>query len=227
MDLDQIVADAQKAFDEAADGVTLENEKARFLGKAGVLTELLKGLGKLEPEVRKTEGARINVAKQRVEAALTARRDALAEALLNQRLAAEAVDVTLPGRGMGAGSLHPVMRTWERVEQIFGSIGFDVADGPEIETDWYNFTALNSPENHPARSMQDTFYIDGRDRDGLLLNLRPHTSPMQVRYARMHQPPIRSSRRAARIASTAMQHTRRCSTKSRGCGSTRTSASPI
>src|ERR1700756_2908707 len=133
MDLDQLVADAQKAFNEAADGVTLENEKARFVGKA--------------------EGARINVAKQRVEAALAARREALAEALLNQRLAAEAIDVTLPGRGNGVGSLHPVMQTWERVEQIFGSIGFDVADGPEIETDWMNFTALNNPDNHPARSM--------------------------------------------------------------------------
>jgi phenylalanyl-tRNA synthetase alpha chain len=191
MDLDQIVAEAQRAFDEAADGVTLENEKASFLGKAGVLTELLKGLGKLDPDLRKTEGARINVAKQQVEAALSARRDALAEALLNQRLAAEAVDVTLPGRGNGAGSLHPVMRTWERVEQIFGSIGFDVADGPEIETDWYNFTALNSPENHPARSMQDTFYIDGTDATGRPLLLRTHTSPMQVRYARTNKPPIK------------------------------------
>jgi phenylalanyl-tRNA synthetase alpha chain len=191
MDLDQIVADAHKAFGEAADSVTLENEKARFLGKSGVLTELLKGLGKLDPDERKAEGARINVAKQQVEAALTARREALAELLLNQRLAAEAVDVTLPGRGQGVGSLHPVMRTWERVERIFGSIGFDVADGPEIETDWYNFTALNSPENHPARSMQDTFYIDGNDEGGRPLLLRTHTSPMQVRYARSNKPPIK------------------------------------
>ena len=110
---------------------------------------------------------------------------------MNQRLAAEAIDVTLPGRGIGAGTLHPVMRTWERVEQIFRTIGFDVADGPEIETDWYNFTALNSPENHPARSMQDTFYIDGKDADGRPLLLRTHTSPMQVRYARMNKPPIK------------------------------------
>jgi phenylalanyl-tRNA synthetase alpha chain len=191
MDLDQIVADARKAFGEAADSVTLENEKARFLGKAGVLTELLKGLGKLDPAARKTEGARINVAKQQVEAALVARREALAGALLNQRLAAEAIDVTLPGRGHGVGSLHPVMQTWQRVEQIFGSIGFDMADGPEIETDWYNFTALNSPENHPARSMQDTFYIDGNDAGGRPLLLRTHTSPMQVRYARSNKPPIK------------------------------------
>ncbi|MDR3098349.1 MAG: phenylalanine--tRNA ligase subunit alpha, partial [Paraburkholderia sp.] len=191
MDLDQIVADAQGAFASASDVNTLENEKARFLGKSGALTELLKGLGKLDPETRKTEGARINAVKQQVEAALNARRQALADALLNQRLASEAVDVTLPGRGTGAGSLHPVMQTWERVEQIFGSIGFDVADGPEIETDWYNFTSLNSPENHPARSMQDTFYVDGKDADGRPLLLRTHTSPMQVRYARTHTPPIK------------------------------------
>ena len=191
MDLDRIVADAQEAFSRAPDSVTLENEKARFLGKSGMLTELLKGLGKLDAEARKAEGARINVAKQQVEAALAARRDALAQALLEARLTAEAIDVTLPGRGNGAGSLHPVMQTWERVEQIFGSIGFDVADGPEIETDWYNFTALNSPENHPARSMQDTFYVDGQDAGGRPLLLRTHTSPMQVRYARSNTPPIK------------------------------------
>src|ERR1700722_433749 len=120
MDLDQIVADAKSAFEHAADAVTLENEKARFLGKSGALTELLKGLGKLDPEARKSEGARINIVKNQVEAALNARRQALADVLLNQRLASESIDVTLPGRGPGAGSLHPVMRTWERVEQIFG-----------------------------------------------------------------------------------------------------------
>ncbi len=157
LDLDQIVADAQAAFAAANDNATLENEKARFLGKTGALTELLKGLGKLDPETRKTEGARINQVKQQVESALQARRQALADALMNARLAAEAIDVTLPGRAVARGSVHPVMRTWERVEQIFGSIGFDVADGPEIETDWMNFTALNNPDNHPARSMQDTF----------------------------------------------------------------------
>ncbi|UBM12584.1 phenylalanine--tRNA ligase subunit alpha [Cupriavidus metallidurans] len=186
MDLDQVVADAQAAFAAANDNATLENEKARFLGKTGALTELLKGLGKLDPDARKTEGARINQVKQQVEAALQARRQALADALMNARLAAEAIDVTLPGRSVARGSVHPVMRTWERVEQIFGSIGFDVADGPEIETDWMNFTALNNPDNHPARSMQDTFYVDGRDSDDKLLLLRTHTSPMQVRYARMH-----------------------------------------
>ncbi|MCW5622898.1 MAG: phenylalanine--tRNA ligase subunit alpha, partial [Burkholderiales bacterium] len=101
------------------------------------------------------------------------------------RLSEEAIDVTLPGHQSGQGGIHPVMRTWRRIEQIFASIGFDIADGPEIESDWFNFTALNQPENHPARSMHDTFYVEG----GLLL--RTHTSPMQVRYARQHRPPLR------------------------------------
>jgi len=99
--------------------------------------------------------------------------------------------VTLPGRGSGRGRLHPITRTQDRIEAIFRSIGFDVADGPEIETDWNNFTALNNPENHPARSMQDTFYVEAKDAGGRPLLLRTHTSPMQVRYARMHQPPIK------------------------------------
>ena len=106
-------------------------------------------------------------------------------------MASETIDVTLPGRGRSVGGIHPVIRTWQRVEAIFRSIGFEVADGPEIENDWTNFTALNNPENHPARSMQDTFYVDMQDEDGLPFLLRTHTSPMQVRYARMHQPPIK------------------------------------
>ena len=145
----------------------------------------MRGLASLAPEARREAGARVNSAKDRIEAALSARREALAAAELDARLAEEALDVTLPGRGRGRGSIHPVIRTWQRVEAIFGSIGFDVADGPEIETDWYNFTALNQPENHPARSMHDTFYVEG----GLLL--RTHTSPIQVRYARTHKPPIK------------------------------------
>src|SRR5580692_7844968 len=114
LDLQEIIADAQRAFAGAEDNATLENEKARFLGKTGKVTELMKGLGKLDPELRKTEGARINGVKQQIEEALTARRQALADALLNRRLAAEAIDVTLPGRGTGTGTLHPMMNTWER-----------------------------------------------------------------------------------------------------------------
>jgi len=185
-DLDQLVSDAQADFGRTATPAELENAKARFLGKSGRLTELLKALGALSPEEKKSRGAAINAAKQQVEAALTARRQALADAELEQQLRAEALDVTLPGRRRGAGAVHPITRTMARIEEIFSSMGFDVADGPEIETDWYSFTALNNPENHPARSMQDTFYVDMKDAEGRWLNLRPHTSPMQVRYARAH-----------------------------------------
>ena len=190
-DLGAVVAAAETAFEQAAEPAALEQAKAAFLGKAGTLTEALKGLGKLEPDQRRAEGARINAAKDRIEAALRARREGLAAATLDAKLHEESLDVTLPGRRRGSGSVHPVMRTWRRVEEIFRSIGFEVADGPEIETDWYNFTALNNPLNHPARSMQDTFYVEGEDAHGLPLLLRTHTSPMQVRYARTHQPPIR------------------------------------
>ena len=189
--LEQLVAQAQSDFAAAVDAAALENAKARYLGKTGQITEQMKGLGKLAPEERKTQGAVINAAKEQIETALNARRDAMANAQLQARLNAEAIDVTLPGRGRGVGGIHPLMRTWERVEAIFRSIGFEVADGPEIETDWTNFTALNSPENHPARSMQDTFYIKGDDSAGKPLLLRTHTSPMQVRYAKMNKPPIK------------------------------------
>ena len=185
-DLDPLVAAASADFAAAPTPAELENAKARFLGKAGRVTELLKGLAALSPEEKRTRGAEINQTKQRIEAALTARRAALADAELEAQLRAEALDITLPGRQRGLGGLHPVSRTMERIEAIFGSMGFDVADGPEIETDWMSFTALNNPENHPARSMQDTFYVNMKDEDGRWYNLRPHTSPMQVRYARAH-----------------------------------------
>ncbi len=191
MDLEQLVNEARAAFAAAMQPAALENEKARFLGKSGAITERLKSLARLSAEDKREQGARINRAKEAIESLLDERRQALADAQLNERLAQEAIDVTLPGRVRSAGGIHPVIRTWMRVEEIFASIGFDVADGPEIETDWHNFTALNSPENHPARSMQDTFYVDAQDRFGKPLLLRTHTSPMQVRYARMHAPPIK------------------------------------
>jgi phenylalanyl-tRNA synthetase alpha chain len=181
-----LIEEARGAFAQAATPAQLEDAKARFLGKSGRLTELMKDLAALSVDEKKTRGAEINQAKQQVEALLTGRRAELAEAELNAQLKAEALDVTLPGRARGQGGLHPVTRTIERIEAIFGSMGFDVADGPEIETDWMSFTALNNPENHPARSMQDTFYVDLKDAHGAWLNLRPHTSPMQVRYARAH-----------------------------------------
>jgi len=185
--LDQIVSEARQAFADAANADHLEQVKARYLGKSGSLTELLKGLGKLPPEERKAQGAAINAVKEQIEAALTARREALREVELNARLAEESLDVTLPGRREPSGGLHPVTRTLDRIEALFHSIGFEVADGPEIETDFNNFTALNTPEDHPARSMHDTFYLlddAGKVREDVLL--RTHTSPIQARYMQQH-----------------------------------------
>ncbi len=190
-ELTQLIESAKADFAAATQPAALEDAKARYLGKSGAVTMLMKGLGALAPEERKERGKAINAVKQAIDAALTARREALANAELEKKLTTEAVDVTLPGRVVPAGGVHPVIRTWMRVEEIFRSIGFDVADGPEIESDWFSFTALNNPPNHPARSMQDTFYVDRNDGQGLPLPLRPHTSPMQVRYARTHQPPIK------------------------------------
>ena len=185
-DLQSLVHTAQAQFEAAPTPAELENAKARFLGRSGRVTELLKALAALPPEQKKARGAEINQVKGLIEAALQARRERLADAELQAQLQAEALDVTLPGRRRGRGGLHPVSRTIERIEAIFASMGFDVADGPEIENDWTNFTALNSPKNHPARSMQDTFYVDLKDAEGAWLNLRTHTSPMQVRYAMAH-----------------------------------------
>ena len=184
-DVNKIVNRALAEFAACADPAALENAKAKYLGKAGALTEQLKGLGKLAPSERAAAGARINAAKSSLEEALTARRAALADAKLATQLAAEALDVSLPGRGRGIGGLHPLTRTLERCETLFRSLGFAVADGPEIEDDFHNFTALNMPENHPARSMHDTFYVEG----GLVL--RTHTSPIQIRYMEEHAPPIK------------------------------------
>jgi phenylalanyl-tRNA synthetase alpha chain len=184
-DLDSIIASARDEFARCTDPAALENAKAKFLGRAGKLTELLKDLGNLGAAERPAAGAAINAGKEAIETALAARRTELADAKLMQQLAAEALDVSLPGRGRGMGTLHPLSRVLDRVETLFHSLGFAVADGPEIEDDFHNFTALNTPENHPARSMQDTFYVEG----GMVL--RTHTSPIQVRYMETHAPPIK------------------------------------
>ncbi len=184
--LEDIVREALDLFAGIDDAVELEQVKARFLGKSGALTDLQKGLGRVPAAERPAMGVRFNAAKEQLEAALTARRNAIQQKKIEAQLAQESLDVTLPGRGSGSGGLHPVTRTLERIEDLFHSLGFEVADGPEIETDFYNFTALNQPENHPARSMHDTFYLD----DGKHL-LRTHTSPIQIRYMEKHRPPIR------------------------------------
>ncbi|WP_291990872.1 phenylalanine--tRNA ligase subunit alpha [Candidatus Accumulibacter sp. ACC007] len=184
---DEIVHAASAAFAATDDPDALEQIKATYLGKSGQITALLKGLATLPADQRKSVGVSINRAKNAVEAALNARREALRQMALAARLAEEALDVTLPGRGQSHGGLHPVTRTLERIEALFASIGFEVADGPEIEADFQNFTALNTPADHPARSMHDTFYLQD-SAGGVAENvlLRTHTSPIQVRYMQAH-----------------------------------------
>ena len=185
IDLNATVEDAKAAFTQAKTPAELENSKALFLGKAGRITALMKDLSALPVDQKKSRGAEINLAKQAIEAACVQRREALAEAELQVQLQAEALDVTLPGRRRAAGGLHPVSLSTERIEAIFGSMGFEVAQGPEIESDWFNFTALNTPEDHPARSMHDTFYVEGGTAAAPNL-LRTHTSPVQIRHAVQH-----------------------------------------
>ncbi len=163
----------------------LEGLRVSLLGKHGSVTALLKSLGTLPAEQRKAAGEEINRARDAIGAALAARKLALDDAALDARLATETIDVTLPGRDAGRGGLHPISRTIERMENIFARLGYELADGPEIEDDWHNFEALNFPPHHPARAMHDTFYFG----DGRLL--RTHTSGVQVRYMDAHKPPLR------------------------------------
>ena len=199
-DLEAIVGQAHQRIAAVAEEAQLADAKAAFLGKSGALTAQMKSLGSLSGEEKARRGQALNQVKQQIEALLNQRGRDLREAQLQRQLAAERIDVTLPGRGKGCGGLHPISLTIARIEQIFRSIGFDVVDGPEIEQDFYNFTSLNMPSDHPARSMHDTFYVaapapgDEAGQAGQAaqpLVLRTHTSPMQIRYARMNQPPIK------------------------------------
>ena len=184
-DLQSIIDSARRAAAAARDPREMEALRVHYLGKQGLITAELKALGKLSADERPAAGKRINEAKQAVEGLLQQRREVLEGEAMHTRLAAERIDVTLPGRGQPAGGLHPVTRTLERIEDLFTSIGFEVAQGPEIEDDFHNFEALNIPAHHPARAMQDTFYFgDGRV-------LRTHTSPVQIRVMRARKPPLR------------------------------------
>ncbi len=183
--LEQLAAEAKAAIAAADNGAALEQLRVDYLGKKGQLTALLKGLGKLSAEERPAAGARINVVKQELQELIGARKSALESAAVAAKLAAETIDVTLPGRGQSTGGIHPVTRTMERIEAIFGRGGFAVHSGPEVEDEFHNFEALNIPEHHPARAMHDTFYLPGR------LLLRTHTSPVQIRAMQAGGVPIR------------------------------------
>lgn len=176
---------ARDAIVAAEDNAALEQLRVEYLGKKGHLTALLKGLGKLSAEERPAAGAEINEAKQALQALISERKATLEQAAVTQQLAAETIDVTLPGRGQRTGRQHPVTRTIERMQDFFGAIGFDVVEGPEIEDDYHNFEALNIPAHHPARAMHDTFYVDETTV------LRTHTSPVQVRVMESQAPPLR------------------------------------
>ncbi|WP_028237973.1 phenylalanine--tRNA ligase subunit alpha [Stutzerimonas azotifigens] len=183
--LDALVSQALEAVRHSGDVAALEQLRVHYLGKKGEITSLMKQLGSLSAEERPQAGARINTAKEQVQDALNVRKALLERAALDEKLAAERIDVTLPGRGQTSGGLHPVTRTLERVEQIFTNIGYQVAEGPEVEDDYHNFEALNIPGHHPARAMHDTFYFNAN------MLLRTHTSPVQVRTMESQQPPIR------------------------------------
>ncbi|WP_339857941.1 phenylalanine--tRNA ligase subunit alpha [Pseudohongiella acticola] len=176
---------ALQAIDATTDERALEQLRVDYLGKKGQLTDLLKGLGKLPAEQRPAAGESINIAKRRIQEALDARRETLVAQAMESQLAQETIDVTLPGRRQSAGGLHPVSRTIDRIQRLFESVGYSVAEGPEIEDDYHNFEALNIPGHHPARAMHDTFYINPSTV------LRTHTSPVQVRVMEQGKPPFR------------------------------------
>lgn len=180
-----LVSQALEAVHKTDDINVLEQLRVQYLGKKGDLTQVMKTLGNLPAEDRPKVGALINEAKEQVQTALNARKESLEAAALSAKLAAEQIDVTLPGRGQTSGGLHPVTRTLERVQQFFTHIGYSVAEGPEVEDDYHNFEALNIPGHHPARAMHDTFYFNAN------MLLRTHTSPVQVRTMESQKPPIR------------------------------------
>ena len=184
-DLEQLRTRAIAAIEAAGDAAALDSVRVELLGRKGRITAQLKALGSLPPEARRDFGQQVNVLKREVAERIDARRTVLESAELDARLARESIDVTLPGRGQRRGSIHPVTRTRERIEEIFRQAGFGVRTGPEIENDFYNFTALNIPEQHPARAMHDTFYFG----DGRLL--RTHTSPVQIHALERDGVPIR------------------------------------
>lgn len=183
--LEQLTLAAKNAVAATNDIAALEELRVQYLGKKGSLTELLKGLGQLPAEQRPAAGAEINRAKEAVQAEISMRRQALEESAIAAKLADEKIDVTLPGRGQQIGGLHPITQTIQRISGFFESIGFETVEGPEVESDYYNFEALNIPAHHPARAMHDTFYVSDSQV------LRTHTSPVQVRVMESRTPPLK------------------------------------
>jgi phenylalanyl-tRNA synthetase alpha chain len=190
-DISTIEKEALAAIEAAGDLATLDDVRVAELGKKGRVSGLMSSLGKMSPEERKENGPKLNALKNRVDAAVRARKEALEAAALEAQLASETVDLSLPAApGPKAGALHPVMQVFEEVAAVFGDMGFTVAEGPDIEDDWHNFTALNFPEGHPARETHDTFFMHALEGDAPKV-LRTHTSPVQIRTMMSQKPPIR------------------------------------
>ena len=187
--IDQLRVDLLSQVAAAASSAALEEVRVSALGRKGAITEQMKTLGQLPPDERRAAGQAFNALKDEVAAALEARKAGLESAELEARLAQERIDVTLPARPQPDGRLHPLMQTWDELVAIFGEMGFVIAEGPDIEDDWHNFTALNIPEEHPARQEMDTFYL--QEHDGHRPVLRTHTSPVQIRTMLTQKPPIR------------------------------------
>jgi phenylalanyl-tRNA synthetase alpha chain len=190
-DIDVLRSELIATVNGSADLKTLEEARITALGKKGRITQLMKGLGAMEPEARKAAGARLNAVKDEIAAAIEARKNDLAGAAIDAKLMQERVDVTLPVRPEQDGRIHPISQTIDEVVAIFGEMGFAVAEGPDIEDDWHNFTALNIPPEHPARQEHDTFYLPGVGADGRRMVLRTHTSPVQIRTMLKQKPPVR------------------------------------
>jgi len=184
-ELNTLQETAAAAINAAQDLTQLDNLRVQYLGKKGEITLQLKNLGQLPADERREAGQQINIVKQAIQQLLETRKRDLSEQAINNRLASEAVDITLPGRRVDRGGLHPVTLTMNRIDRMFGKLGFDVAEGPEVEDDFHNFEALNIPAHHPARAMHDTFYFDAHTL------LRTHTSPVQIRVLENQQPPVR------------------------------------
>jgi len=189
MDVESIISQAITKIKNEQDLRNLEQIRVDYLGKKGELTLILKNLSQLSPEERPKAGEVVNIAKQKIQQELTNQKNLLEEVLINKRLESEKIDVTLPGRAILVGAKHPITLTKDRFCDLFASIGFTLRDGPEVEDEFYNFSALNTPEDHPARAMHDTFYLEDNFANKMLL--RSHTSPVQIRTLQTERPPLR------------------------------------
>ena len=191
MDIKKVLNEATKEIEQSSNQLDLQNVKVAYLGKKGKITELLKSLKDLSLDEKKSTGAELNQLRGEVDNLIKSKFNQIKVEEINSKLRNESLDFSFPPPNSISPKVHPISKTFDEVITIFGSMGYSVAEGPDIETDYFNFSALNIPENHPAREMQDTFYIDDKDKDGKPYVLRTHTSPVQIRTLLNEKPPIK------------------------------------